>query len=266
LVLGQNAKVLVTGKLMNRYWGVEIILALCCTVACGDEDLGTVPTVTAPNQPSTGGSATTPSADDRDSPADEAMPGASGTGGAGDVPGMGPLDLGGMGSGGSGGSASTDPGCTGDADADGDGVSDCLDGCPEDPSKLEAGACGCGARDTDIDFDGALDCQEMCPADPGKTVPGVCGCGSADVDTDADGTLDCNDGCPFDAARVAPGVCGCGAADTLPLCLRHRYSFDGMGAVAADGMGDADGDIVGTTLSGNGNTSSCRRASSPRSA
>jgi hypothetical protein len=92
----------------------------------------------------------------------------------------------------------------------------------------------------------------MCPADPGKTLPGACGCGIADADTDADGTLDCNDGCPFDAARVAPSTCGCGAADTLPLCLRHRYSFNGMGAVATDSTGDADGDVIGTTLAGDG--------------
>ena len=30
------------------------------------------------------------------------------------------------------------------ADSDGDGVSDCLDGCPQDPGKLFAGYCGCG--------------------------------------------------------------------------------------------------------------------------
>jgi hypothetical protein len=143
-----------------------------------------------------------------------------------------------------------DPACA--VDADGDGVNDCIDACAQDPNKLEAGVCGCGVLDTDIDFDGTLDCQEMCPGDPAKLVPGACGCGLADADNDNDGTLDCDDGCPFDDTHVAPGACGCGAADTLPLCLRHRYSFDGMGAVATDSAGDADGDIVGTTLAGDG--------------
>jgi hypothetical protein len=181
-----------------------------------------------------------------------AVQGAGGSNGAGEAPGAGAVltNTGGMTSG--AGSAGMDPACSAGGDADGDGTSDCVDGCPQDPNKLAAGACGCGVRDSDIDFDGALDCQEMCPGDPGKTAPGLCGCGQADVDTDSDGMLDCNDGCPRDAARAAPGVCGCGAADTLPQCLRHRYSFNGMGAVATDSAGDADGEIIGTALTGTG--------------
>ncbi|HMP38339.1 MAG TPA: hypothetical protein PKC43_12935, partial [Phycisphaerales bacterium] len=33
------------------------------------------------------------------------------------------------------------------ADADGDGVADCIDGCPDDPKKTEPGDCGCGVSD-----------------------------------------------------------------------------------------------------------------------
>ena len=56
-------------------------------------------------------------------------------------------------------------------DVDRDGVGDSCDACPEDPEKLEAGACGCGVADDDTDQDGAADCQEACDEDPDKTQP-----------------------------------------------------------------------------------------------
>jgi predicted outer membrane repeat protein len=62
-------------------------------------------------------------------------------------------------------------------DADGDGVLDCADGCPNDPDKNEPGTCGCGTPDTDSDNDGVLDCDDGCPNDPAKIAPGACGCG-----------------------------------------------------------------------------------------
>ncbi|MCP3978153.1 MAG: hypothetical protein GY716_02320 [bacterium] len=102
-----------------------------------------------------------------------------------------------------------------DADGDGDGVFDCLDLCPEDPDKVEPGLCGCNEPDdpTDTDYDGYADCIDQCPEDPSKTEPGICGCGEPDHDSDSDGTPNCNDECPYDADRVEPGVCGCGVSD-----------------------------------------------------
>ena len=35
------------------------------------------------------------------------------------------------------------------ADSDGDGVTDCRDGCPADPFKTEPGLCGCGVPEDD---------------------------------------------------------------------------------------------------------------------
>jgi hypothetical protein len=49
------------------------------------------------------------------------------------------------------------------ADADGDGLPDWLDGCPEDPDKTEPGGCGCGVADADSDGDGVADCDDNCP-------------------------------------------------------------------------------------------------------
>lgn len=63
------------------------------------------------------------------------------------------------------------------------------------------------------------------------------------------------DACPDDPAKTEPGVCGCGASEVcarLKQTLRHRYAFDGTGAVADDGVGAADGMIVGTALTGSG--------------
>lgn len=254
-------------KLQHQHCLIALTLALAAAAACGDEDSPPATMMdTDSNQPSGGSS--NGGTDDLDPAANMGgMPGSggsSGANGAGEAPGMdAPIDMGEAGSANSDGSGGTgngagganmDPACTtGAADSDGDGVSDCLDACAQNPNKLEAGVCGCDVLDTDIDFDGALDCQETCPGDPGKTEPGACGCGSPDIDSDTDGTLDCNDGCAFDGARIAPSACGCGADDTLALCLQHRYSFNGMGVVAADGVGDADGDILGgAALSGNG--------------
>ena len=72
---------------------------------------------------------------------------------------------------------------------------------------------------TDTDGDGTSNCNDGCPNDPNKIAPGICGCGVADTDTDGDGTANCNDGCPNDPNKTAPGICGCGNSDTGPLTV-----------------------------------------------
>jgi len=55
------------------------------------------------------------------------------------------------------------------------------DACPHDPKKhLSPGLCGCGVSEVDTDGDGVPDCVDGCPKDPKKTSPGVCGCGKPD--------------------------------------------------------------------------------------
>jgi hypothetical protein len=175
--------------------------------------------------------------------------------------------------GGSGGSgaAGTAAGAAGGMGGSGGAAAALPDDCPMDPAKTAPGVCGCGVSDLDSDSDGMRDCQEECDQDPNKTAPGQCGCGLSDADGDGDGTLDCRDECPKDATATVAGTCGCGAPDNLPLCLRHRYSFDGTGTTATDSVGGANGTVLNTTLAGDGtvvlagidscNTSICPTAS-----
>ncbi|MFZ5562753.1 MAG: hypothetical protein ACOZBW_01775 [Thermodesulfobacteriota bacterium] len=73
----------------------------------------------------------------------------------------------------------TDGDGIGDMDADGDGTPDCVDLCPDDPDKIEPGACGCGVADTDSDGDGTPDCLEEEEPAPAPLLP------------DTESSLDC---------------------------------------------------------------------------
>jgi len=156
------------------------------------------------------------------------------------------------GSGGSGGAGAGPSGGTGGGGGTAGAGVPVVDDCPQDPAKTAPGICGCGVSDIDTDADGTPDCQEMCPQDPAKKVPGECGCGQPDVDSDSDTVLDCRDECPKDPTATVAGTCGCGASADLPLCLRHRYSFDGTGTTATDSIGTANGTVMNTTLAGDG--------------
>jgi len=98
-------------------------------------------------------------------------------------------------------------------DTDDDGISDCADGCPMDPGKSEPGVCGCGVIDEDTDADGSADCVDECPEDRAKIQPLQCGCGVSEEDIDRDGIANCNDLCPLDPQKSVPGTCGCGVVD-----------------------------------------------------
>jgi hypothetical protein len=48
----------------------------------------------------------------------------------------------------------------GSTDSDGDGLGDLCDACPSDPLKQLPGDCGCGVPDIDADGDGVSDCLQ----------------------------------------------------------------------------------------------------------
>ncbi len=132
-----------------------------------------------------------------------------------------------------------------DTDSDGDATPNCIDGCPNDPAKITPGVCGCGVPDTDSDGDGTPNCSDGCPNDPAKIAPGVCGCGVPETDSDGDGTPNCTDGCPNDPAKTAPGSCGCGVADTDSDGDTIADCIDNCAAVSNLNQLDADRDGVG---------------------
>jgi hypothetical protein len=128
-------------------------------------------------------------------------------------------------------------------DADGDGVSDAADNCPNAANTDQKDTDSDGAGDacdtcTDTDGDGLGNpgfAANTCPVDNCPTVS------NADQqDSDADGVGDACDGCPSDPNKTSPGTCGCGVADT-PDCGAGAGDGDGGGT---DTGGDGDGDNV----------------------
>ncbi len=76
-------------------------------------------------------------------------------------------------------------------DSDGDGTPDDRDLCPNDPDKIDPGACGCGVTDDDNDQNGIPDCLD---ADDDNGIP-------EDLDMDGNGIPDRDQ----DDMRVTPG-------------------------------------------------------------
>jgi hypothetical protein len=135
------------------------------------------------------------------------------------------------------------------------------DQCPEDPDKIEPGACGCGVPDTDADGDGVPDCNDGCVDNleldnDDDGIGDVC-----DPDDDNDGVVDTADNCALAAnADQADNeldgigdVCdpdddNDGISDDTPDNCRFTanpdqadFDMDSLGDVCD---GDVDGDLV----------------------
>ena len=119
------------------------------------------------------------------------------------------------------------------ADADGDGAGDpnvsvvgCVappgyvanaaDGCPNDPSKISAGVCGCGVPDTDTDSDGFADCTDNCDSVSNPTQSDCNGDGVGDACELASGAADCNGNGRPDACDIAAGSSSDLDANSVP--------------------------------------------------
>ncbi|MDG2029581.1 MAG: hypothetical protein P8J45_01110, partial [Phycisphaerales bacterium] len=121
-------------------------------------------------------------------------------------------------------------------DSDSDGTLDCIDGCPDDPEKIEPGACGCGVEELDTDGDGIPDCIDPCPdwpygcSEDGSTLFVVVGQSiqSAIDLVPAGGTVE-----------LGAGVFAQGALDPVgkALTLRGATDIDGALATTIDAQG-----------------------------
>ena len=110
-----------------------------------------------------------------------------------------------------------DPACFGDAD--GDGVADPLDKCPDTPKGTKVDAEGCAL---DSDGDGVTDDKDKCPDTPKGTKVNADGC---PLDSDGDGVIDAKDKCPGTPAGAKVDANGCaldsdadGVADYADKC------------------------------------------------
>ncbi|WP_181884982.1 OmpA family protein [Pontibacter diazotrophicus] len=122
------------------------------------------------------------------------------------------------------------------ADADGDGVPDRRDQCPDTPAGVEVDRNGCPL---DADADGVPDYQDQCPTEAGTAATQGC------PDRDGDGVADRDDQCPDQPGTAAmqgcPDTDGDGVADPNDQCPDTPAGVQ----VGPDGCPlDADGDGV----------------------
>ena len=90
-----------------------------------------------------------------------------------------------------------------DLDNDGDGIPDVDDQCPNDAEDIDGFQDDDGCPDPDNDEDGILDVDDACPNDPGP--PENNGC--PDPDRDGDGVPDRIDNCPDEPGSVENNGC-----------------------------------------------------------
>lgn len=118
----------------------------------------------------------------------------------------------------------------GKMDADGDGVADALDRCPDQPGSADTEGC------PDQDLDGIANVDDECPLEPGTKRFQGC------PDTDNDGVADRDDKCP-----QVPGTAdmdGCPDSDMDGIADADDDCPNMKGVASANGCPDADGDGV----------------------
>ena len=121
-------------------------------------------------------------------------------------------------------------------DADGDGVANGEDACPNVKGSPKAKGC------PDQDGDGVADAEDACPGLPGEKQ--LAGC----PDTDGDGLADAADACPQAAGKAehqgCPDTDGDGLADQLDGCPELAGPTENKGCPLTDTDGDGLADEV----------------------
>ena len=115
-------------------------------------------------------------------------------------------------------------------DADGDGISDSKDNCPNTAGLKAFGGC------PDSDGDGIMDSADACPLAAGLASTSGC------PDSDGDGVADANDACPDVAGKMngCPDSDGDGIADNADACPNAAGPAGGCPDGDGDGVADKD--------------------------
>lgn len=113
-------------------------------------------------------------------------------------------------------------------DADGDGVIDAADACPNTPPNEPINGAGCGPSQLDDDGDGVSNGLDLCPDSPAGAPVDADGCAPSQLDDDDDGVSNDLDLCPDTPAGAAVDADGCapsqldadrdGVEDALDQC------------------------------------------------
>lgn len=105
-------------------------------------------------------------------------------------------------------------------DADGDGVSDKYDQCPNTPAGVQVDSNGCAL---DSDKDGVADHIDQCPNTPAGVEVNAKGCAK---DDDADGVVNHKDKCPNTAAGAKVDAEGCYVVIADDVKVELNVEFD----------------------------------------
>lgn len=143
-------------------------------------------------------------------------------------------------------------------DADGDGVSDLLDLCPNSMYGAAVDKFGCDKSQSDSDKDGVSDSEDRCPGTPANEKVDAFGCAPSQKDTDADGIKDNVDLCPDTFRNTQVDKNGCadyqkdddkdGIANDRDRCpgtqAGQKVDADGCSAQQLDTDGDGVPNVV----------------------
>jgi len=103
--------------------------------------------------------------------------------------------------------------CGDEQDADGDGVVDARDDCPDTPAGAEVDARGC---ELDSDGDGVVDSRDACAGTPAGAEVDARGC---ELDSDGDGVVDSRDACAGTPAGSEVDARGCAIDTTIETTI-----------------------------------------------
>jgi outer membrane protein OmpA-like peptidoglycan-associated protein len=132
-------------------------------------------------------------------------------------------------------------------DADGDGISDDVDECPNEPEDMDGFEDEDGCPDLDNDGDGIEDPDDQCPNEPEDIDGFEDEDGCPDPDNDSDGIPDVDDRCPNEPGLAENQGCpeadrdGDGVADRIDNCPDEPGTPENLGCQTKQLVAIGDG-------------------------